>query len=100
MPLLNLLHPQPAPQGPSRAPVCTHEQELCGAVLEQQETLNAQSSPGGLEKDSTLYLDIQGCLKPAVKGCVCINYVTLGLSLKEITGETRTKRAPFVFYFP
>lgn len=47
-----------------------------------------------------LYLGIQGRSEVAVKGCVCINYVTLGLGSKEVTGESSTKRARFVSYFP
>lgn len=53
MPLLTFgTHRQPH-MGPPGPKVCISEQHLCDAVLAQQETLNAQSSPGGLENDNT-----------------------------------------------
>lgn len=39
-----------SPHGHSQ--VCACEQELCNALQAQQETGNAQSSPGGPEKDN------------------------------------------------
>lgn len=36
-----------------------------------------------------LYLGVHGCLRFTVKCCVCISYVMLGLSLKEVTAESR-----------